>query len=101
MFIIPIVLDIVLGLSFVFMKNYAGSSLLITVFSLSLIIMYVAIWGKGNLIKAILKILLISGHALLAWHGYVVGNWIAVVCAGLIALFVIYLCVDEIVSKSK
>ena len=101
MFIIPVILDIVLGLSFAFMKSYDGSPLLIMVFILALIIMYVAIWGRGNLIKTILKILLIGGHMLLAWHGYVAGNWIAAVCAALVALFVIYLCVDEIASRFR
>lgn len=101
MFIIPIVLEIVSGFSFVFMKSYTGSSLLIIAVSLALIFMYIGVWGKGNFIKAMLKVLLIAGHAILGWHGYVVGNWVAVVCASLIALFVIYLCVDEIVSRFR
>lgn len=101
MFIIPVVLEIVLGLSFVFMKGYTGSSLLIVAVSLALIFMYIGMWGKGNFFKAILKVLLIAGHAMFAWHGYIVGNWVAVVCAVLIALFVIYLCVDVIASRFK
>ena len=98
MFFMSLVLEVMICASFWFSNIAVGTKTLLTVIVFIDSIIYIAFWGKGNIIKTVLKILHIAIDAGMLWCAVSLENWVAAACSVAVIVYTVYLCVDEIID---
>lgn len=98
MFFVSVILEAIICISFWFSSIAVGTKILLAVIAFIDSVIYIAFWGKGNIIKTVLKILHLVINAGILWYAVALENWVAAACGIAVIVFIVYLFVDEIIS---